>query len=114
MHYTKTGPLDMPPREPDEAPCTPEQAVELARYCPNERFENIRSFGAWQAGKMIAEVQRIEKQFYEEVCRTEAAQAQQSNSKVSFLGIVIAAVYLFSRLCLLLIFFIFILLFLLF
>ena len=86
MHYAKTVKLDAPPRETDEAPCTPEQAVELARFCQGERFETIRALGTWQAAKLIAEAQRMEKQFYEEVQRTEEASLHRSKTNNSILA----------------------------
>ena len=79
MQYNKTEKLNAPPREPNEAPCTPEQAVELARFCPDETFEKIRILGTWQAAKMIAEAQRMEKQLEQEANRAEEAKAKQSS-----------------------------------
>ena len=76
MWCTKKGKLEVPPREPGEAPCTPEQAVQLARYCPDETFEKIRTLGTWQAGKAIAQCQRMEQQLNEEIACTVPAKAK--------------------------------------
>ena len=92
MHYTKTGTLTTPPREPDEAPCTPEQATALARYCPGERFDTIRALGTWQAAKMMAEAQRIEQQFQAEVLHTEEAKANPRKSPYRGLSLAVGAI----------------------
>ena len=93
MQYLKTGKLEIAPREPDEAPCTPEQAVQLARYCPNEAFENIRQLGTWQAAKMIAEAQRVEETFRTEVASTVASeQAQHMKAQARGRGIVMGII----------------------
>ena len=83
MHYEMSGKLSAPEREAGEAPCTPEQAVELARLCPGETFEKIRLLGTRQAAKMIAEGQRLKEQFNAEVRQAEEVAAQQAAKSTS-------------------------------
>lgn len=99
MYYEKTGKLAAPDREPGEANCTPEQAVELARYCPGEPFEKIRQFGTWQAAKMLSEAHRFEQQARADISRAEEAKDKTQHrgclvTLLQFIGVVFLLVCL--------------------
>ena len=100
MINSDTGRFDAPPREPDEAPCTPEQAVELARHCPGEKFEKLRTLGTWQAGKMIADIQRAEQQLGKDAIRAAEEYAKRRNPPPDIIEVFFSLIGLIGKLIL--------------
>jgi len=93
MNYTTTAKIAVPTREPDELPCTPEQATQLAGYCPGEDFDKIRSLGTWQAAKAIAEIQRAEHQFNSDVLQAEEIRGQKAGRQTTGYAVLAGAMF---------------------
>jgi hypothetical protein len=93
MKYTTTAKIEAPTREADEPPCTPEQATQLAGYCPGEDFEKIRSLGTWQAAKVIAAIQRAEHHFHSDVLQAEEILTQKARRQTTGYAVLAGAMF---------------------